>query len=92
MSKAVAEVEQHLDSIDPYDKGEYLEAIEHAPGLVESESNPICFLRFHKYNTQSTARGIVKYWSLRKEIFGEDLFYLPMTLHEAMKQYRSALE
>mmetsp|Transcript_12201 Transcript_12201/g.18722 ORF Transcript_12201/g.18722 Transcript_12201/m.18722 type:complete len:330 (-) Transcript_12201:192-1181(-) len=91
-SNGVAELKREIDNIDHNEKEEYLEVLKHAPNLFESESNPIMFLRYHKYNPQAAARGLVEYWSLRKEIFGDDSFLLPMTLHGAMADYGSSLE
>lgn len=91
-SKGVTELKREIDDIDYDEKEECLEALKHAPNLVENESNPITFLRYHKHNPQAAARGLVECWSLRKEIFGDDSFPLPMTLHGAMADCRSLLE
>jgi hypothetical protein len=60
-------------------KAAYMEALKRAPNLVATESDPIRFLRFEKYNAWAAARRLVTYWSSRKSIFGENAF-LPLDL------------
>mmetsp|Transcript_3977 Transcript_3977/g.8002 ORF Transcript_3977/g.8002 Transcript_3977/m.8002 type:complete len:1060 (+) Transcript_3977:157-3336(+) len=57
----------------------YLQAQRVCPELVEIESDPLMFLRFHRYNAWSAAQQITTYWTKRREIFKERAF-LPMTM------------
>ena len=77
--------QQLLDAIRlvPEDsKAAYLEAMERVPHLVETESDPMRFLRFEKYNPFAAARRLVTYWKTRKNIFGERAF-LPLDLSKS---------
>ncbi len=61
------------------DKVELLTALKVAPRLVARESDPMRFLVFHEYDAQHAAKGLVRYWRSRHELFG-DRAYLPMTM------------
>jgi hypothetical protein len=65
-------------------KASYLQAMECAPEVVEHESPPIAFLRCENYDPWAAAHRLVRYWTLRKQIFGADRAFLPMTLDGAM--------
>lgn len=56
----------------------YLEALHFSPGLLESESDSMRFVRTEHYNTRAAAKRLAKYWTVRKELFGEKAF-LPMS-------------
>jgi hypothetical protein len=62
----------------------YLEALKRAPELVERESDPAAFLRCEQYDYWAAADRLVKYWDIRKMIFGPDRAFLPMTQAGAM--------
>jgi hypothetical protein len=59
LSEGIAELQRALDTIDSKDKQVYLEALEHCPGVVRVESDPILFLRCENYNGQVGAFGNV---------------------------------
>jgi hypothetical protein len=61
-------------------KAAYLEALERAPNLVATESDPMRFLHFEKYNAWAAARRLVTYWSSRVSIFGGEKAFLPLDL------------
>jgi len=50
------------------------------------------FLRRESMDPAAAARRFVSYWAKRREVFGEDKFYLPLTLDGALRDDRSALE
>jgi hypothetical protein len=57
---------------------DYHRACEVVPELVQQETNIEQFLRVEQYRVYDTAVRIAKYWSYRKELFGER-WLLPMT-------------
>jgi hypothetical protein len=63
----------------------YAQACELCPDLIEKESNPLFFLQCEKYDATAAADRLVRYWNLRRELFGLDKAYFPMTLDGAMK-------
>lgn len=76
-----AELEQALSMIPTEMKESFLKAIECCPKLVETESDPVRFLRRERFNPWAAALRLCLYWNLRSEIFG-DRAYLPMQLGE----------
>ena len=62
------------------EKAAYIEALEVAPELVQSESNPLKFLQSVDYDGWAAARKICKYWFYRKKWFGRKAFR-PMTVN-----------
>jgi hypothetical protein len=73
-------------------KAAYLEALEIAPLLVERESDPVAFLRCEKYDAWAAAQHLVAYWDVRKNIFGAERAFLPMTQSGAIAEDREYLE
>jgi hypothetical protein len=65
--------------IADYEKEDYVKALEVAPQLVLTESDPIRFLRFTNFNVAAAAQMLVLYWKRRREVFGDRAF-LPLTL------------
>jgi hypothetical protein len=61
------------------EKREVFEALRRAPGLVESESNPVKFLRRESFDANAAAKRLAAYWRHRKAVFGDRAF-LPMTI------------
>ena len=60
-------------------KKEYLEALRLAPRLIQTESDPIKFLRCEDFNPWTAAKRLVLYWEYRKWLFQEhDRWLLPM--------------
>jgi hypothetical protein len=72
---ALQHLEDALGLVPVEDKLEYLEALRRSPHLVETESDPMRFLRCDGFNPWSAARRIIDYWRLRKEVFGARAFY-----------------
>lgn len=58
----------------------YLEALEKVPHLVQTETDPIMFLRTDHYNVEQAATRLAMHWKERKILFGDDRAFLPMTL------------
>jgi hypothetical protein len=86
VEKAVLLLQEALHDIPDVEKQTYLEALERAPLLVETESDPIRFLRCEKYVAGAAAHRLVSYWEVRKKIFGPDRAFLPMTQNGAMAE------
>jgi hypothetical protein len=62
----------------PIEKKEaYLEAVEKAPHLFETDSDPLKFVRRCDYNIWAAAEHLCLYWKERKELFEERAF-LPL--------------
>jgi hypothetical protein len=79
-------LQEALHEIPEAAKEAYLEALERAPLLVESESDPISFLRCENYDAWAAAHRLVAYWEVRKKFFGPDRAFLPMTQTGAMAE------
>jgi hypothetical protein len=68
-----------LRQLPDHEKCEVFEALRRSPGLVESESNPVKFLRRESFDANAAAKRLAAYWRHRKAAFG-DLAFLPMTI------------
>jgi hypothetical protein len=75
--KGLYNIKEALECIPSQERKSYIEAFERVPSLVETESNPIAFLRCEKFNATAAAHRLIKYWDARCEIFGDRAF-LPM--------------
>jgi hypothetical protein len=84
LTEGTALMAQALQAIPVTEKVAYLEALERAPELVDLESDPVAFLRCEKYDYWSAAHRLVKYWQVRKMVFGPERAFLPMTQAGAM--------
>lgn len=71
-------VEEAIGMVPTVDKIAYLEALHTRPSLIESESDPLRFVRAENYDSWAAARRLCSYWAIRREVFGERA-YLPMT-------------
>jgi len=78
-SRARASLNEAIGLISDTEKAAYLEALERAPHLFETESDPFCFLERDNYNQWDADGRIVDYWAERKKIF-EDKAFFPLTL------------
>ena len=56
----------------------YLEAMDCAQDLVQTESDPIQFVRYCHYDLMEAAKRLCKYWTERKNVFGPDRAFLPL--------------
>lgn len=83
-----------IDSVidESPEKKAYLEACSRAPELVATESDPLKFLRCCQFDPESASKRLLEYWKVRRELFGHDRAFLPMTLDQAMEADRAALE
>jgi len=79
LSRSRANLNEAIKVLPEVQKAAYLEALKRAPHLVETESNPSCFLQRENFNYWAAAARIVAYWEERKKGFGDRAF-LPLTL------------
>jgi hypothetical protein len=73
-AEAKSQLEQALRDIPVDEKASYLEAVRVVPHLVNTESNPILFLRVDDGNAQKAAARLCMYWTKRAQLFGERAF------------------
>jgi hypothetical protein len=93
MESLTVMMQDALDSgIPDQEKEAYLEAVALAPDVVTKESSAQMFLRYTNYDPWAAARGLISYWEMRKEIFGADRAFLPMTMSGAMAENREHLD
>lgn len=92
ISQSLEQVQIFIDSIDESDKQAYLEACSRVPELVATESDPLKFLRCCEFDVEAAAKRLIEYWKVRRDLFGEQRAFLPMTLGQAMEADRPALE
>ena len=78
-SEALEQLRLALELIPPEHKVAYTEALERVPEIIDSESNPVWFLRCEECDCCAAARRLVAYWKERKELFG-DRFIRPLKL------------
>jgi hypothetical protein len=71
---AKSQLEQALQNISVDEKASYLKAVRVAPHLVETESDPIRFLRVDNGNASKAASRLCMYWKKRTQVFGERAF------------------
>mmetsp|Transcript_11911 Transcript_11911/g.22785 ORF Transcript_11911/g.22785 Transcript_11911/m.22785 type:complete len:582 (-) Transcript_11911:161-1906(-) len=76
--RAVEELMHAVGLIPAAKKAAFLRAMREVPSLVESESNPIWFLKLDNYNYWKAAERLVQHWSEREALFGERV-HLPLT-------------
>ena len=69
---------QAIASIPLSKKQAYLEVLQKAPNLPEAD--PLAWVRRWDYNIWKAAEAFVAYWEERKDVFGQDRFYLPLDL------------
>lgn len=74
-------LDEAIELLSDVEKSAFLEACRLAPHLVETESDPFCFLRYEQYNYWKAANRIVEYWGFRQKVFGRDKYLLPLTLN-----------
>jgi hypothetical protein len=77
--QAFSQIGVALAMIPDYEKEDYVKALEVAPKLVLTESDPMRLLRFTNFNVPAAAQSLVLYWKRRRELFGDRAF-LPLTL------------
>jgi hypothetical protein len=82
---ALAAYRKALSALMIQNSTAYETACQMCPDLVESESNPLDFLRCEDGDAVSAADRAVRYWDWRLRFFGEERAFLPMTLEGAMR-------
>ena len=58
----------------------YCEAFERDAELVQTETDPLQFVRYCDYNLYKGAKRLCLYWTERLKLFGPDRAFLPLTL------------
>jgi hypothetical protein len=71
---AFSYLEVALVMIVDSEKEDYAKALEVAPELVSTESDPMRFLRYTNFNVAAAAQRLVLYWKRRCELFGDRAF------------------
>ena len=73
------QVKQILPFLDEDVAREYRQAVATVPALVQRESCVRDFLRTEDFHALRAARRLALYWKVRKEIYGQDRWLLPMS-------------
>lgn len=83
---------KELEKISKDDKKDFTEASIKCPKLCMSDEHKLMFLRCEQFNADMAAMRLVKYWSKRIELFGPDAFNEKLTLKDALKDDKAALQ
>ena len=62
------------------DSQAYMEAMQKCPDLVETETDPIQFVRCCDYDILNAAKRLCMYWTERVKLFGSQRAFLPLVL------------
>lgn len=62
------------------ERGDYLSALQYCPNLLLTESNPTWFLNCTNWEVEAAGRRLAGYWKRRREAFGFDRAFLPLSL------------
>ena len=81
-------LQETLESLPFHEKAEYLQALERVPHLVTHETPGESFLRAARWDPWAAASRLVGHWKFRRDLFGPDRAFLPMTLEGAMRDDR----
>lgn len=81
-----------MEDLPLQQKAAYLEALERAPYLVEQESPGERFLLATKCDPWAAAFRLVSYWKFRRDFFGTERAFRPMTLEGAMREDRRVFD
>lgn len=76
--RAVEELMHAVNLIPAAKKASFLRAMREAPSIVETESNPLHFLKVDNYNYWKAAERLVQHWSEREALFRERAHF-PLT-------------
>ena len=79
--KSLQQLQDAVDMLPEEERAALKEAQLKTPELVQKESNPLRFLRFHSFNSWAAAKRLASYWKHRRDIFGDRAF-LPLDLSE----------
>uniref|UniRef100_A0A7S3P850 CRAL-TRIO domain-containing protein n=1 Tax=Amphora coffeiformis TaxID=265554 RepID=A0A7S3P850_9STRA len=74
----IRDAEHAMKDIDDETRREYDQAFEVVPALVEKESRFEDFLTTERFDLHQAARRLALYWKLRRKVFGEDRWLLPL--------------
>ena len=85
-------LQEALDAIPQHEKVDYLQALSRVPHLVERESPGQVFLQACNFDPWSASSRLVSYWKFRREAFGNDKAFQPMTLDGALKEDRHVFD
>jgi len=77
LTTSLTHLKEALDVIPLDAKKDYVEAVRCAPQLVQTESQPLKFLRCEDFNPWQAARKLVLYWEYRRWLF-KDRWLLPL--------------
>lgn len=77
-------LDQEMAKLPPAQTASYQRAMTDCPGEITNERK-MAFLECEDNDATLAAQRLARYWDYRLEVFGPDLFYLPMTLSGAMK-------
>lgn len=77
--EGIRRLEEAMDLLSEEEKSGYVAATRCVPYLVQTESDPLKFLKCEAYNAWAAAHRLAYYWKKRLEIFGDRAF-LPLTL------------
>lgn len=75
---ALRQLQTVVEVLPDGEKSAFLRALEVAPDLVFTESDPLRFLRFTNFNVDPAARSLVLYWQRRLDVFGTTKAFLPL--------------
>ncbi|KAL7579257.1 hypothetical protein ACA910_011416 [Epithemia clementina (nom. ined.)] len=79
-----ARVRRHVDAVirclPSQQSLAYMEAIQRDYDLVMTETDPLQFVRYCDYDLLAGAKRLCLYWTERKNLFGPELAFLPLTL------------
>jgi len=76
--KGLQDLQQALQDMPSREREDYARATQICPDLVQSESDPILFLRCENFNGKAAAMRLTHYWKIRSLIF-QDRAFLPLT-------------
>ena len=71
---------QSVGCLPPQDTAAYRQAMESNPEVVRTESDPLHFVRYCKYDLWAGATRLCLYWKERVRLFGLERAFLPLTL------------
>ncbi|KAL7580617.1 hypothetical protein ACA910_002134 [Epithemia clementina (nom. ined.)] len=79
-----ARVRCHIDAVirclPPHETAAYRQAVAKDRDLVQSETDPMQFVRYCKYDVLAGAKRLCFYWTERLKLFGPERAFLPLVL------------
>lgn len=80
LQEEIIAMQRELDALDARVCREYREALSLAPDLVRRECLWMDFLRTDDMDPKAAALRVARFWKMRRNIFGEDRWLLPLTI------------